>query len=143
MKIFSKKWKASSKPKKQRKYKANAPIHIKKKQLSVNLSKELRAKHNTRNIVVRKNDNVKIMRGKFKGKTGKVTEIKIKLQKIYIEGIQVKKQDGSSANVPMRASNLQIIELNLEDKKRLPSVKTTNTKKQTKVNKKQEVKKDE
>lgn len=143
MKEFSKKWKSSVKPKKQRKYKANAPIHLKKKQLSVNLSKELRTSQNTRNIVIRKNDKVKIMRGKFKGKTGKVSEVKTKLQKIYVEGIQVKKQDGSSANVPLRPSNLQIIELNLDDKKRLPLVKNTNTKKQTPVDKKQEVKKNE
>ena len=41
------------------------------------------------------------------------------MQKITIEGIQVKKLDGSKVNVNLRPSNLQIIELNLEDKKRL------------------------
>ena len=35
-----------------------------------------------------------------------------------IEGIQIKKKDGSNVNVPLRASNLQITELNLSDKKR-------------------------
>jgi len=58
------------------------------------------------------------MRGKYKKKQGKITEVKIKSGKIYIEGIQIKKQDGSKANVPIKASNLQIISLNLEDKKR-------------------------
>lgn len=111
-------WKGSKKPPKQRKFLAKAPIHIKKNQLSVNLSKELRKGHNKRNVVVRKGDTVKIMRGKFAKKTGKIKEVKIKTGKIYIEGIQTQKGDGSKADVPIKASNLQIIELYLEDKKR-------------------------
>ncbi len=41
------------------------------------------------------------------------------MQKIFVQGIQIKKQDGSKVNVPLKASNLQIIDLNLEDKKRI------------------------
>jgi large subunit ribosomal protein L24 len=116
---FSTSWKASKHPRKQRKYLANAPLHIKRKLLSVNLSKELRKKYGKRNIPVRKGDKVKIMRGKFKNKSGKITEVRTKMMKIYLEGIQVKKTDGSKVSVPLRASNLQIIELNLDDAKRL------------------------
>lgn len=115
---FSTKWKASSLPRKQRKYRANAPLHIKKKFISVNLSKELRKKYGKRNISARKGDTVRMMTGKFKGKKGKINEIKLKISKIIVDGIQVKKQDGSKANVKLDPSNLQIIELNLEDKKR-------------------------
>jgi large subunit ribosomal protein L24 len=115
---FSTAWKASSQPRKQRKYAANAPLHLKRKLLSVNLAKDLRKKHGMKNIVLRKGDTVKVMRGKFKGKKGKVNEVKIKLAKIYVEGIQTKKRDGSTVNVPSRASNLQIVELNIEDRKR-------------------------
>jgi len=92
---------------------------MRKKFVSVNLSKELRKKYSKRNIPLRKEDRVKIMRGRFKKKIGKVLEIKLKTGKIYIEGMQVKKQEGSKVNVPLRASNLQIIELNLDDKKRI------------------------
>ena len=63
------------------------------------------------------------MRGKYKGKSGKINEVKTKRLKIYIDGIQIKKLDGSKTNVPIRASNLQILELNLEDKKRLKNLK--------------------
>jgi len=115
---FSTSWKASKRPAKQRKYLAQAPLHIKRKFVSVNLSKELRNKYGKRNIPVRKGDGVKIMRGKFKGKTGKVIEVKLKKSKIIVEGIQVKKQDGSKVNVKMQPSNLQITELNLDDRKR-------------------------
>lgn len=117
-KKFSKSWKSSKQPRKQRKYLANAPLHIRKKFVGMNLSKELRKSHGRRNIPVKKGDTIKIMRGKFKGKQGKVTEVKLKLSKIYVEGIQVKKQDNSKVNIKLQPSNLQIIELNLEDKKR-------------------------
>ncbi len=126
---FSKHWKASKQPRKQRKYAANAPLHIKKKLLNVNLSKELRKKYNKRSIVVRKGDNVKIMRGKFKNKSGKIIELDIKSTKIKIDGINIKKKDGSKVNVKIHPSNLQIMELNLDDKKR---IKTMNKEKTTK-----------
>jgi large subunit ribosomal protein L24 len=122
---FSKHWKASTQPRKQRKYTANAPLHIKKKMLSTNLSKELRKKFKIRNIEVRKGDTVKIMRGKFKKKTGKIIEVNVKISKVKIEGIQVKKQDGSKANVRLWPSNLQIIELNTDDKKRMKRMNKT------------------
>jgi len=84
----------------------------------MNLSKELRKKYKKRNISARKNDVVRIMRGKFKGKKGKILNIELKKSKVTVEGIQVKKQDGSKANIKINPSKLQIIELSLEDKKR-------------------------
>jgi large subunit ribosomal protein L24 len=110
-KKFSKHWEASSQPRKQRKYKANAPMHLRKKFVSVNLSKELRKKVGKRNIPIKKDDKVKIKRGKFKGKEGKILEVNLKKAKVIVEGIQVKKMDGSKANIKMQPSNLQIIEL--------------------------------
>ena len=115
---FNKSWKSSKQPRKQRKYIANAPWHIKRKMLGVNLSKELRKKYKKRNIVIRKGDIVKVIRGKFRKKQGKVLSIKIKNFKVYVEGIQAKKIDGSKVDIPIHPSNLQIIELNLEDRKR-------------------------
>lgn len=120
---FSKNWNASKSPRKQRKYRMGAPISIKRKFLSVNLSRELRKKYGKRNIPVRKDDVVKILRGKFKNKKGKIIKVKIKTSRIEIEGIQVKKQDGSKVNVKIQPSNLQIIELTLEDRKRNKSLK--------------------
>jgi large subunit ribosomal protein L24 len=147
-KEFSKQWIASSQPRKQRKYLANAPLHLKRKVLSVNLSKTLREKYKTRNVVLRKEDLVKILRGKFRGKQGKVVEIKTKLSKVYVEGIQTTKQDGTKVNVKLQASNLQIIELNLEDKKRNKifleknaGSKNKTDKKEVKPEKKKETKK--
>ena len=139
-KKFSTAWKGSSQPRKQRKYLANAPLHIKRKLLSVNLSKELRKKYGRRNIPIVKGDTVKVMVGKFKKKTGKIIEVFTKRTKVVVEGIQVKKQDGSKANIKLNPSNLQITELNLNDKKRIKNMKTE-TKEKSKKETNQEEKK--
>ncbi len=138
---FSTKWKASKQPRKQRKYIANAPLHILHKFLSANLSKDLRKKYNKRNFPLRKNDKVKIMRGEFKNKTGKVSLVDIKKTRVAIEGIQRTKKDGSKVNIRFKPSNLQIQELNLEDKKRLKSIQRTKIKQENlKTDTKQESK---
>jgi large subunit ribosomal protein L24 len=134
-KKFSNTWKASKQPRKQRKYSANAPIHIRKKFVSINLSKELRKKHKKRNVYARKGDRVKVKRGKYKEKTGKISKVDLKNSKIIIEGIQVKKQDGSKVNVKLQPSNLQITELNLEDKKRAEKFKIKETSKSVSAHK--------
>jgi len=115
---FSTKWIGSKQPRKQRKYRANAPLHILHKMISSNLSKELRKKYGKRSFPVRKGDIVKIMIGEFKRKTGKVDSIDVKKSRIIIEGIFRTKKDGSKVGVYFDASNLQIKELNLEDIKR-------------------------
>ena len=131
-KKFSTAWKASSQPRKQRKYRANAPLHLRKKFVSVSLSKSLKKNSEHRNIPVKKNDKVKIIRGKFKGKSGKVLSVDLKYSKIIVEGIQVTKQDGSKANIKMQPSNLQIIEMT--------DRKPKEVKKETKKDKKTETK---
>lgn len=117
-KEFSKSWKSSKQPRKQRKYRVNAPLNIKRKFLSAHLSKELIQKYKTRNIPIKKNDKVKIMRGQFKGKTGKIVKVLIKKSKVQIENIQNIRNDGTKVYYPIYASNLMITELELTDKKR-------------------------
>lgn len=110
-KKFSKHWKSSKQPRKQRKYRTEAPLHLKRKFLSINLSKELRKSYGKRNTEVKKGDIVKILVGKFKKQKGKILEVYTKIGKVAVEGIQVKKRDGSKVNLKLQPSNLQIIEL--------------------------------
>ncbi|MBI2630174.1 50S ribosomal protein L24 [Candidatus Pacearchaeota archaeon] len=116
---FSTAWIGSRQPRKQRKFRENAPLHIKREMLAANLSKELRKKLGRRSIIVRKGDMVKIMRGEFRGKTGKVSVVETKDTRVAIEGIQRQKKEGSKVNVYFNPSNLQITEANTEDKKRI------------------------
>lgn len=129
MKTHSTKWKSSKSKRKQRKYTATAPLHVKTKLMHSTLSKELRKKHSTRNVQLRTGDKVKIMRGNFKGQTGKVEEINIRKTIVYLSKIEVSKKDGTKAKVPFKPSNLKIIELNTSDPKRLKNKKKTETQK--------------
>lgn len=115
---FSKHWVASKQPRKQRKYRANAPLHIRRKFMSANLSKTLKQRHGKKNFPLRKGDKVKIMKGKFKKKTGKIELIDLKRLRTTIEGLNRTKKDGTKIKVYFSPSNLQIQELDLEDKKR-------------------------
>ncbi|MFH1711292.1 MAG: 50S ribosomal protein L24 [Nanoarchaeota archaeon] len=110
-KKFSTKWKASSQVRKQRKYRFNAPLHIKQKFMASNLSKDLRKKMEKRNIEVRKGDVVKVMRGKLAGKSGKVASVDLKKQRVTIEGLQNQKKDGTKINVYFNPSKIQITDL--------------------------------
>ncbi len=116
---FSKTWKGSVQPRKQRKYLHNLPRHLKHRLMAATLSKELRKKHGKRSIPVKKNDMVKVLRGSFSGKTGKISSVSTKKIAAYIEGVETSRRDGTKVLVPIKASNLMIIELNEQDSRRL------------------------
>ena len=126
---FKKSWKSSKQPRKQRKYRSNAPLHIKNKFMAAHLSKELREKNGKRSITLRKGDKTKVMRGNFKGKIGIIEKVSSKLEKVYLTGIEIIKKDGTKKLVPLNPSNLMITQLNSEDKKRKIKQEKKNDKK--------------
>jgi len=115
---FSTSWKSSKQPRKQRKYRYNAPLHTKQKFVHVHLSKELIKKYKRRNLGLRKGDKVRVVRGQYKKHVAKVERIDIKKTKAYLEGIEIAKRDGTKTIPPIEPSNLVITELNLDDKMR-------------------------
>ena len=121
-KKFSASWKSSKKPRKQVKWRKNAPKHVRRKLLSAHLNKELIKKYGRRSFPLKKGDEVKVMIGKFKGKTGKVTLLNSAKLKVYIDGLQRSKVDGTKVNVPLDPSNLLVINLDMEDKKRMEAI---------------------
>ena len=135
-KHFSSHWTSSKQPRKQRKYLAHAPLHIRHKMVSAHLSKELRKKYGKRNIPIHKGDTVKIMNGEYKKKTGKISDVNLKKLKVLIDGIFKSKKDGTKVKIYFQPSNLLIQDLNLDDKKRIESL----NRKKTEPKKKQEVK---
>ncbi len=123
---FSTAWKGSSKGRKQRKYRYNAPLHVRQKFLHVHLSPELRKKYGFRNIQVRKNDRVKVVRGQFAKRDGKVERADLKRERVYIAGIDSIKKDGTKMLAKFHPSNLMLIELNLDDKARKQKLNSKN-----------------
>ncbi len=118
MKKFSKSWKSSKKPRKQRKYRAKSPLHIKQKFIHIHLSKELKEKYNTRSLMPKKGDKIKIVRGEHKGKIAKINKISLKKSKIFVEGIEMVKKDGNKSMVPIEPSNAILVDYNIDDKQR-------------------------
>ena len=91
--------------------------------MSANLSKQLREKMKTRSINLRKGDKVKVMRGEFAGKDGKITLVDLKRTRVAIEGLQRKKKDGTKINAFFHPSKVQILEL-VERKTKQKKVKS-------------------
>jgi len=122
-KEFSNKWKSSKQARKQRKYTYNAPLHIRKQFMRSHLSAELKKTYTTRSFGLRKGDKVKLVRGQFKGRDGKIDKVDLKRGRVYITGIELPKKDGSKMLYPIHPSNLIITELALDDKYRREKIK--------------------
>lgn len=118
MKEWSNMWVASKQPRKQRKFRHNAPLHVRHKFVSAHLSEVLRRRFGKRSLPLRKGDEVKVMRGRDRGFKGKVERIDLKKSKVYIEGLNVKKVDGSEVLKPVEPSNLLIVDPKMDDKRR-------------------------
>lgn len=116
--VFSKSWKKSTKPEKQRKYLYNAPYHLRGKFMSSPLSGDMKKKLGRSKVRVRSGDKVKILRGQFKGKEEKVESVDLGNYRVYIEKVEQVKKDGTKTYYPIHPSNLMITEANTEDKKR-------------------------
>lgn len=110
----------SSQPRKQRKARFEARLHERQKMVCVHVGKELRGRLNTkrRSLPVRKGDKVKVMRGKNKGKTGKVSRVDLNSLKVFVEGLVARKARGTEELAPIDASNLLLIEADFGDKQR-------------------------
>jgi large subunit ribosomal protein L24 len=115
----------SSQPRKQRRARAHAPHHQARKQMASHLSEELLLKFNRRSATVIAGDEVKVLRGDHRGKTGKIIGVDVSVRKVVIEGITNKKADGTEVALPVDPSNLVIVRLNLEDKRREGKLEAT------------------
>merc|ERR1711868_156729 len=102
----------SSQSRRTRKAHFNAPSHLRRKVMSAALSKELRAKYNVRSMPLVKDDEVKIVRGKFKGEqTGKIIQVYRKKYIVHVERIQREKAGGQSVHIGISPSNVVITKM--------------------------------
>lgn len=118
----------STKAKKQRKARAHAPLHKKKRMVSAHLDSSLMSEYNVRSLPVRKGDTVKVIRGHadFKATEAKVASVDLKHMKIIVENITIPKADGTQKPKPIDPSDVLITKLDLSDpwrKSKLDSLK--------------------
>ena len=103
------------KPSSARKKQNNAPVHIKRKYISASLSPSLRTQYGTKSLVVIKEDTVQIIKGDRKLTEGKVLRINSKINSIYIEGLTKQRLDGTTIQIPIKASNTVLTKLKTDD----------------------------
>ena len=108
----------SNHPRKQRKARYNAPLHLRQKYMGAPLSKELREKYGCRSANVIVGDTVQLMRGDHAGNTGKVEAISLKHGTIVVEGVSVSRADGTEVARPVYPSNVMITSLDMKDDRR-------------------------
>jgi large subunit ribosomal protein L24 len=113
----------SKQPRKQRKARFNAPLHIRQKFMGARLSEELSKEYGTRSAAVIKGDSVKVMRGDFKGTEGKVQTVSLLDGTITVDGVISTKVDGTEVPRPIYPSNVMITKLELKDGRRASSIK--------------------
>ncbi len=101
---------------------------VKSRQLSSHLSQELRKKYGKRSIRIIEGDTVRVLRGEFRGVTGKITSVSTPKNGVSIEGVKKEKLKGGNLDVFIHPSNLIVTELNTEDKWRQNKLEGKKTK---------------
>ena len=89
------------------------------KQICAPISKDLRKKYSRRSARIMLDDTVKVIRGEYKGITGKVSKISTNTNSIAIEGNKKEKLKGDKIDVYIHSTNVIITALNTDDKWRL------------------------
>ena len=111
------------------------------KQICAPLSKDLRKKYSRRSVRIMVEDAVKVIRGEYKGLTGKVAKISTESNSIAIEGNKKEKLKGEKIDVYIHSTNVIITGLNTDDKWRL-KILEKKSKSKIKVMKEESKKKD-
>ncbi|KAK7246579.1 hypothetical protein RIF29_41448 [Crotalaria pallida] len=110
----------SSSRRKSRKAHFTAPSSVRRVIMSAPLSQDLRSKYNVRSMPVRKEDEVQVVRGTYKGREGKVTQVYRRKWVIHIERITREKVNGTTVNVGVHPSKVVITKIRLDkDRKSL------------------------
>ena len=105
----------NTKPSTVRKQQRNAPIHIRRRYISATLSPNLKTQYGARTMPVIEDDTVTITKGDRKLTEGKVLRVNTKSSRVYVEGVTRTRLDGSTVQIPIRAENVMITKLNLDD----------------------------
>ena len=82
-----------------------ATNQFRSKQIGATLSKQLRKNYTRRSIRIIADDTVKVIRGEYKGITGKITKISTANNSVAIEGNKKEKLKGEKVDVYIHSTN--------------------------------------
>ena len=126
-----------SKPGKQRKAQANAPLHTKRKRIRarLQLDKPDARLASVRSVTIRVGDTVRVVRGdhshggkRVGGKrktdplTGKVLRVNSDKGSLVIEGATATKSDNKEEAMPIHSSNVVVVKIDETDKLRMQNL---------------------
>ena len=89
------------------------------KQICAPISKDLRKKYPRRSARIMLDDTVRVIRGEYKGITGKISKISTDSNSIAIAGNKKEKLKGDKIDVYIHSTNVIITALNTDDKWRI------------------------
>jgi len=105
----------SSKPRKQRKALATAPLHRKSKELRAHLDPAKYGSSGVKRITLRTGDTVKVVRGSRQGHEGKISKVDLKKCRVAIERALLQKADNKEVSLWFDPSNLLVTKVDLSD----------------------------
>ena len=105
----------SSKPRKQRRAIAKAPLHRKNKELKAYLDKAKYGSSGVKRVTLRTGDSVKVVRGSRQGHEGKISKVDLKRGKVSIERALLQKADNKEVSIWFDPSNLVVTKVDLSD----------------------------
>ena len=105
-------------PRKQRKQKAEAPLHERHSEVRATLSEDLREEYDQRNVRVNEGDTVEVLRGDFAGEEANVLAVDLMEEAVHVEDVTLETADGEEVPRQLDASNLRVTSLDLSDDER-------------------------
>jgi large subunit ribosomal protein L24 len=106
------------KPRTQRNQTASADLHERHDQVRATLSSDLREEYETRRVRVNAGDTVEVMRGDDAGHEAEVVDVDLRDGVVNVEDVTQETADGEEVPRDLDASNLRVVELDLEDDRR-------------------------
>ena len=99
----------SKKPRKQRNKIRDVPHHQVHKLFTVPLAISLQEIWGVKRLPLRKDDEVRVVKGEFKGIEGKILELDKKKRRITIEECTLEKRSGETIYIPISVSKVMLI----------------------------------
>ena len=104
----------ASQARKVRKHFFNATKDAKHIAMSAPLDKELQKTHGIKRLPIRRDDEVKVVRGQYKDRGGRVVDVKLRTMRINIENVSKQKANTESYFIPIHPSNVVITKLKMD-----------------------------
>lgn len=82
--------------------------------MSAPINKELQTTHGIKRLPIRRDDEVQVVRGQFKGRSGRVVAVKLRSMRINVESVTKQKINNETVFIPIHPSNVVITKLKMD-----------------------------